>query len=295
MKIVNYLQGNLSRVGVVEDGNLVDLSEPFSRYGLRVDSLDSMLELGLFDKIDDALRESSISIKLSKVKLLPPVIHPEKIMLAAVNYYSHEREQGASRPGLPYLFTKFRNALTGPYDDLLLPVASEKMDYEGELAVIIGKKGKYIKKTEAMDHVLGFTVADDVSFRDLQFPSGWPNVLNPYGQNWVKGKSLDYAFPLGPWVITADEIDDPYSLNIRTTVNGEVKQDGNTSDIIFSIEELIEYASNGITLMPGDVISTGTPHGVAAFNQERFLSEGDIVEVTVSKVGYIRNRVKKEQ
>lgn len=294
MKIVNYLQGGMSRVGVINDGNLVDLSEPFSRYGLRVDSLDSMFELGLFDKIDDALRESSISIKFSKVKLLPPVIRPEKIMLAAVNYYSHEREQGVSRPELPYLFTKFRNALTGPYDDLLLPLASEKMDYEGELAVIIGKKGKYIKKTEAMEHVLGFAVADDVSFRDLQFPPGWPNVLNPYGQNWIRGKSLDYAFPLGPWVITADEIDDPYSLNIRTTVNGEVKQDGNTSDMIFSIEELIEYASNGMTLIPGDVISTGTPHGVAAFNQKRFLNEGDIVEVTVSRVGYIRNRVKKE-
>jgi 2-keto-4-pentenoate hydratase/2-oxohepta-3-ene-1,7-dioic acid hydratase in catechol pathway len=294
MKIVNYLQGGMSKVGVIKDENLVDLSEPFSRYGLRVDSLDSMLELGLFDKIDDALRESSISIKLSKVKLLPPVIRPEKIMLAAVNYYSHDREQGVSRPELPYLFAKFRNALTGPYDDLLLPVASKKMDYEGELAVIIGKKGKYIKKTEAMEHVLGFAVADDVSFRDLQFPPGWPNVLNPYGQNWIKGKSLDYALPLGPWVVTKDEIDDPYSLNIRTTVNGEVKQDGNTSDMIFSIEELIEYASNGMTLMPGDVISTGTPYGVAAFNQKRFLSEGDIVEVTVSKVGYIRNRVKKE-
>ncbi len=249
MKIVNYLQGNLSRVGVVEDGNLVDLSEPFSRYGLRVDSLDSMLELGLFDKIDDALSEAMhYANKINKN-----------------SQYSVRVAVGAA--------------------------GEETCGF----AVIIGKKGKYIKKTEAMDHVLGFTVADDVSFRDLQFPSGWPNVLNPYGQNWVKGKSLDYAFPLGPWVITADEIDDPYSLNIRTTVNGEVKQDGNTSDMIFSIEELIEYASNGITLMPGDVISTGTPHGVAAFNQERFLSEGDIVEVTVSKVGYIRNRVKKEQ
>jgi len=294
MKIANYLHGGMSRVGIVNDGNIVDLSEPFSRYGLRVDSLDSMLELDLFDKMDDVLKESSISYKLSEVKLLPPVIRPEKIMLAAVNYYSHEREQGASRPELPYLFTKFRNALVGPYDDILLPAVSEKMDYEGELAVIIGKKGKYIKKTAAMNYVLGFAVADDVSFRDLQFPTGWPNILNPYGQNWIRGKSLDHAFPLGPWVVTADEIDDPYSLNIRTSVNGEIRQDGRTSDMIFGVEELIEYASNGITLMPGDVISTGTPQGVAAFNEKRFLGEGDIVEVTVSRIGYIRNRVKKE-
>jgi len=294
MKIANYLHGGMSRVGIVNDGNIVDLSEPFSRYGLRVDSLDSMLELDLFDKMDDVLKESSISYKLSEVKLLPPVIRPEKIMLAAVNYYSHEREQGASRPELPYLFTKFRNALVGPYDDILLPAVSEKMDYEGELAVIIGKKGKYIKKTAAMNYVLGFAVADDVSFRDLQFPTGWPNILNPYGQNWIRGKSLDHAFPLGPWVVTADEIDDPYSLNIRTSVNGEIRQDGRTSDMIFGVEELIEYASNGITLMPGDVISTGTPQGVAAFNKKRFLGEGDIVEVTVSRIGYIRNRVKKE-
>jgi 2-keto-4-pentenoate hydratase/2-oxohepta-3-ene-1,7-dioic acid hydratase in catechol pathway len=294
MKIANYLHGGMSRVGIVNDGNIVDLSEPFSRYGLRVDSLDSMLELDLFDKMDDVLKESSISYKLSEVKLLSPVIRPEKIMLAAVNYYSHEREQGASRPELPYLFTKFRNALVGPYDDILLPAVSEKMDYEGELAVIIGKKGKYIKKTAAMNYVLGFAVADDVSFRDLQFPTGWPNILNPYGQNWIRGKSLDHAFPLGPWVVTADEIDDPYSLNIRTSVNGEIRQDGRTSDMIFGVEELIEYASNGITLMPGDVISTGTPQGVAAFNKKRFLGEGDIVEVTVSRIGYIRNRVKKE-
>jgi 2-keto-4-pentenoate hydratase/2-oxohepta-3-ene-1,7-dioic acid hydratase in catechol pathway len=294
MKIANYLHGGMSRVGIVNDGNIVDLSEPFSRYGLRVDSLDSMLELDLFDKMDDVLKESSISYKLSEVKLLSPVIRPEKIMLAAVNYYSHEREQGASRPELPYLFTKFRNALVGPYDDILLPAVSEKMDYEGELAVIIGKKGKYIKKTAAMNYVLGFAVADDVSFRDLQFPTGWPNILNPYGQNWIRGKSLDHAFPLGPWVVTADEIDDPYSLNIRTSVNGEIRQDGRTSDMIFGVEELIEYASNGITLMPGDVISTGTPQGVAAFNEKRFLGEGDIVEVTVSRIGYIRNRVKKE-
>lgn len=294
MKIANYLHGGMSRVGIVNDGNIIDLSEPFSRYGLRVDSLDSMLELDLFDKMDDVLKESSISYKLSEVKLLSPVIRPEKIMLAAVNYYSHEREQGASRPELPYLFTKFRNALVGPYDDILLPAVSEKMDYEGELAVIIGKKGKYIKKTAAMNYVLGFAVADDVSFRDLQFPTGWPNILNPYGQNWIRGKSLDHAFPLGPWVVTADEIDDPYSLNIRTSVNGEIRQDGRTSDMIFGVEELIEYASNGITLMPGDVISTGTPQGVAAFNKKRFLGEGDIVEVTVSRIGYIRNRVKKE-
>ncbi|MGC8661850.1 MAG: fumarylacetoacetate hydrolase family protein [Nitrososphaeria archaeon] len=295
MKIVNYVHGGMNRVGVLRNGMIADLSEPFSRYGLRADSLDLLLEMNIVDRLDEALSESSISVKLSEVVLLPPVIRPEKIMLAAVNYYSHEKEQGASRPEMPYLFTKFRNALIGPYDDVLLPNMSSKMDYEGELAVIIGKKGKYIKKTEAMEHVLGFAAADDISFRDLQFPPGWPAASNPYGQNWLRGKSLDQAFPLGPSVVTVDEITDPRSLSIRTTVNGELRQDGSTSDMIFGIDELIEYASSGITLMPGDVISTGTPQGVAAFSHKTFLKDGDVVEVTISKIGYIRNRVKREQ
>ncbi|MCL4343659.1 MAG: fumarylacetoacetate hydrolase family protein [Nitrososphaerota archaeon] len=295
MKIINYLQGGMKRIGVLRDGAIADLSEPFSRYGLRVDSLDSLLEMNLLDRLDGALSESSTSLKLSETTLLPPIQRPEKIMLAAVNYYSHEREQGVNRPEMPYLFTKFRNALAGPYDDVLLPKASSKMDYEGELAVIIGKKGKYIKKTNALEHVLGFAVANDISFRDLQFPLGWPSVTNPYGQNWLRGKSLDSAFPLGPYAVTIDEIGDPHSLGIRTTVNGELRQDGSTSDMIFGVDELIEYASNGITLLPGDVISTGTPQGVAAFSQKTFLKDGDVVEVTVSRVGYIRNRVKREQ
>ncbi len=295
MKIANYLYRGMKRVGVLRDGIIADLSESFSRYGLRVDSQDSLLEMNLLDKLDNALSESSISLKLSEVTLLPPILRPEKIMLAAVNYYSHEREQGVSRPEMPYLFTKFRNALVGPYDDVLLPHISNKMDYEGELAVIIGRKGKYIKKTEAMKHILGYAVANDISFRDLQFPLGWPAVTNAYGQNWLKGKSLDRAFPLGPYLVTADEIDDTHSLSIRTTLNGELRQDGSTSDMIFGIDELIEYASDGITLMPGDVISTGTPQGVAAFTNKTFLKVGDVVEVTISKVGYIRNRVKMEQ
>ncbi|MEM0123703.1 MAG: fumarylacetoacetate hydrolase family protein [Conexivisphaerales archaeon] len=295
MKIINYLHRGIKRVGILRNDVIADLSETFSRYGLRVNSLDYLLKMNLIDRLDKAISETSTSFKLSEVVVLPPILQPEKIMLAAVNYHSHEMEQGASRPEMPYLFTKFRNALTGPYDDILLPSLSNKMDYEGELAVIIGKKGKFIKKSDAMNYVLGFATADDISFRDLQFPPGWPTNPNPYGQNWLRGKSLDSAFPLGPYAVTSDEIGDPRSLNIRTTVNGELRQDGNTSDMIFGIDELIEYASNGITLVPGDVISTGTPGGVAVFSNRAYLKEGDIVEVTVSKVGYIRNRVKREQ
>jgi len=295
MKIVNYEYNGMKRVGIVKNDLIFDLSEPFSRYGLRVDSLDSLLEMNLLDKLDDALSESSITLKLLGVKLLPPVLRPEKIMLAAINYYSHEREGGVSRPESPYLFSKFRNSLAGPYDDVLLPKISSKMDYEGELAVIIGKRGKYISKSEAMNYVLGYAVANDISFRDLQFPPGWPSAANAYGQNWLKGKSLDRAFPLGPYIVTQDEIDDVRSLTIRTTVNGEIRQDGKTSDMIFGIEELIEYASNGITLMPGDIISTGTPQGVAVFSNRAFLNDGDVVEVTISDIGYIRNSVVMER
>ncbi|HUI01792.1 MAG TPA: fumarylacetoacetate hydrolase family protein, partial [Nitrososphaerales archaeon] len=195
----------------------------------------------------------------------------------------------------PYFFTKFRSALLGPGDQILLPRVSTKVDWEVELAVIIGKGGKYISRDRALDHVAGYTVANDISFRDLQYPPGWPEKLNPLGMNWVKGKALDSSLPLGPWLVTKDEIPDPQNLGLHLRVNGETKQDSSTSDMVFDVATLIEYASAGITLKPGDVISTGTPLGVALWGDRRFLADGDLVEAEVEGIGVLRNPVKREK
>jgi 2-keto-4-pentenoate hydratase/2-oxohepta-3-ene-1,7-dioic acid hydratase in catechol pathway len=145
-----------------------------------------------------------------------------------------------------------------------------------------------------MDYVVGYTVSNDVSYRDLQFPAGWPEKLNRLGQNWVEGKGLDNAFPMGPWLVTTDEIPDPYDLRLSLSVNGERKQDSSTGDMIFKIDSVIEHVSAGITLRAGDVISTGTAPGVAAFTDQKFLKDGDVVEARIDRIGTLRNPVRSE-
>lgn len=290
-----FYRNGTKRVGAVEGDHVYDISETLLRSGIQVRSVDGLLrEVGL-DGLEQLVRESHSVGRVDQVRPERPVDDPEKILLAAVNYRSHEKEQGAARPERPYLFCKFRSSLVGPYDDVIMPRVSRAVDYEGELAVVIGRKGKYIEPGKALEHVAGFMVANDVSFRDLQFPPGWPEKLNPYGQNWVMGKALDTAMPTGPWLVTRDEVSDIYGLRIRTRVNGELRQDGTTSDMIFKVEELVSHASQGITLAPGDIISTGTPQGVAAFTTKRYLSPGDLVEVEIPGIGRISNRFVQEE
>jgi 2-keto-4-pentenoate hydratase/2-oxohepta-3-ene-1,7-dioic acid hydratase in catechol pathway len=238
--------------------------------------------------------ETNSGIPVSSVKLLSPVLKPEKILLVARNYLSHNLEQNAKPPPEPYFFTKFRNALIGNGEAILIPRISTKADWEGELAVIIGKAGKNIPRMEAMEYVAGYSVANDVSFRDLQFSTRSDNAAVALGSNWVKGKGLDSSFPLGPWLVTRDEIADPHNLDISLSVNANVKQHSNTGDMMFKIDSLIEYVSAGMTLRPGDVISTGTPEGVAVFSGEPFLKDGDVVEVTIGEIGTLRNPVRSE-
>ncbi len=216
-----------------------------------------------------------------------PAVFPNKIFLPAVNFKSHSKESSMEPPKHPYFFMKGSNSVTAHEDTIIIPKGVKNVDYEGEIGIIIGKKGKYIKKENAMDYVLGFTIVNDVSFRDYQFPE-----IHPYGLNWVMGKSLDSGLPIGPWIVTKDEVSFP--LEIITRVNGKVVQRGSTEDMIFPIEELISYLSNGITLEPGDVITTGTPAGVAEFGNKEYLKPGDIVEVEVPKIGILRNVVKND-
>ncbi|HYS00714.1 MAG TPA: fumarylacetoacetate hydrolase family protein, partial [Candidatus Eisenbacteria bacterium] len=184
----------------------------------------------------------------------------------------------------PTVFTKAQTSITGPYDDIAIdPAISEKIDWEVELGVVIGMAGINIKPENAMNHVFGYTVVNDVSARDIQ--NGW-------GGQFFKGKSLDRSSPIGPWIVTADEIGDPKQLRLSLKVNGVVKQDGNTRDMIYPVAELIAWLSIGMTLLPGTVIATGTPDGVGfARTPPEFLKAGDVMETEVERVGLLRNRM----
>lgn len=216
------------------------------------------------------------------VRFAPPVLNPGKIICLGKNYKAHAQETGADIPTAPIIFTRFASTLSGPYDPIPIPRASDKVDYEGELAVVIGKRGRYIREEDAFDHVAGYMILNDVSVRDYQMKTS----------QWTLGKNFDASAPTGPALVTKDEVPDPGHLDVRTIVSGEVLQESNTSLLIFPIPYLIAYLSEVFTLEPGDVISTGTPEGVGFVRKPpRFLKAGDKVRVEVAGVGYIENPV----
>lgn len=216
----------------------------------------------------------------NEVQWLPPIQYPEKIICLGLNYYDHCEENNVSPPKNPILFAKYRNALTGHKTPILLPESSNQVDYEAELVVVLGKGGKRIPKEKAMEHVLGYTIGNDVSARDCQFPD----------KQWVRGKTFDTFLPLGPFIVSPDEVGDVHNLRIRLELNGQTMQDSSTSKMIFSIPEIISFISRDITLSPGDIICTGTPHGVGYFREPQiFLKEGDTVKIEIEKIGILEN------
>jgi len=209
-----------------------------------------------------------------------PIARPSKIICIGLNYLKHAQEAGMEVPTIPIVFMKSTSSLSGPFDPILIPKNSKKTDWEVELAVIIGKRAKYISRENAMDYVLGYAVHNDVSERDFQ--------LNHGGQ-WVKGKSADSFAPLGPVLVTKDEIPDPHNLRLWLKLNGKMLQDSNTSDLIFDIPTIIEHLSQYMTLLPGDVISTGTPSGVGmGLNPPTYLEKGDVIELGIEGLGKAR-------
>lgn len=213
-----------------------------------------------------------------------PVKRPSKIICIGLNYAAHAKESGAEPPKEPIIFFKATTSLCGPHDNLILPRGSSKTDWEVELAVIIGRKATYVSEEDAMDHVAGYAVHNDYSERSFQLERG--------GQ-WVKGKSADTFAPLGPYLVTADEIADPHQLNLWLKVNDKMMQNGNTSDFIFNIPFLISYLSQFMTLLPGDIISTGTPSGVGlGMSPPTFLKAGDVVELGIEGLGSSKQVVK---
>jgi 2-keto-4-pentenoate hydratase/2-oxohepta-3-ene-1,7-dioic acid hydratase in catechol pathway len=219
---------------------------------------------------------------LSSVKLLAPIANPSKVVAIGLNYMDHVREQGMKPPSLAVMFTKYASAIIGPGDAIRWdPAVTSKVDYEAELGVVIGKRASRVKEEDAYDYIAGYTNCHDVSARDLQMEKG---------DQWIMGKSLDTFCPLGPYLVTKDEIADPHSLSIKCTVNDQTMQDSNTRELIFKIPYLIAYLTRGITLLPGDVITTGTPDGVGVFRKPPvFLKHGDVVTVEVEGLGQLTN------
>lgn len=275
MKLIRFGQYGNEKPGLWKDNRIVDLKKIYP--GIP-DFDEEFFEKGWLEKV----KQVTDAGEKMDVRIGCPVCRPSKIICLGKNYSEHAKEGGFENPERPLLFCKTPNTLNGPYDPIVLPKSSVQVDWEVELAVIIGNKGKRIKKKDAFSHIAGFTILNDVSGRDAQFADS----------QWFRGKSFDSFAPVGPCVVTPDEIDNVQNLRLTTTVNGDVMQDGNTKDMIFDIPTIIEYISEDITLLPGDILSTGTPSGVGIFRDPPVvLKPGDVVECKIEGIGSIKNEV----
>jgi 2-keto-4-pentenoate hydratase/2-oxohepta-3-ene-1,7-dioic acid hydratase in catechol pathway len=220
------------------------------------------------------------SFDLASVKLLAPVPRPPKLICVGLNYRDHAAESRSEIPKVPTIFSKFSNVVIGPGEPIVLPKASRKPDYEAEFAFVIGRGGRHIPAARALEHVLGYTIVNDVSARDFQTAT----------TQWLMGKTFDTFAPMGPWIVTKDEIADPHALDISLEIGGETLQSSNTREMVFRLPELIEYVSTAVTLEPGDVFATGTPAGVGFGRKPpRWLKPGEEVIVRIAGIGELRN------
>jgi 2-keto-4-pentenoate hydratase/2-oxohepta-3-ene-1,7-dioic acid hydratase in catechol pathway len=279
MRLIRFGEAGRERPGVLDpDGRRLDVSVFGKDWNERFFASDgpARLEAWLANHADECPTVDE------SVRLGPCVARPSKIICIGLNYAGHVKETGAAMPTEPVVFFKAITALCGPDDDLVIPPGSEKTDWEVELAVVVGREARYVSEAEAMDHVAGYALHNDYSERAWQIERG--------GQ-WVKGKSFDTFAPVGPFLATPDEIPDPHGLRLWLKVNGEMLQESNTSDMIFRVPALVSYLSQFMTLLPGDVISTGTPSGVGlGFKPPRYLKPGDVVELGIDGLGTSRQR-----
>ena len=279
MKLIRFGDLNYEKPGILtDDGRRFDVSDFLSEYDENFfgrDGIEKLKEWFLKNK-------NSCQEVESNVRWGSPLSRPSKIVCVGLNYTKHAKESGMEAPKEPVLFFKSSSAIVGPYDPIIIPKGSEKTDWEVELAVVIGKEASYISKSEALSHIAGYVLHNDVSERTFQ--------LERSGQ-WVKGKSCDTFAPLGPFIATKDEIKDPNNLGLWLKLNGQLMQKSNTSDFIFNIQEVVSYISQFMTLLPGDLISTGTPSGVGlGLSPPRYLNEGDEVELGVDGLGISKQK-----
>ena len=264
MRIVSYRRddgqvrfGFVDRTSVIDAGTDLDALHPGSARGTVVGSVE-------------------------EIALLAPIPKPGKVICVGRNYAEHAAETGSDVPDRPELFAKFANAIVGPNDDVVHPPITEALDYEAELVAVIGRRASQISEARALDFVLGYTCGNDISARDLQFGD----------TQWLRGKSLDTFAPMGPWIVTADEVPDPQSLAIRCTVNEETRQDDTTANMVFSVAQIIAFVTEAITLEPGDVIFTGTPPGVGfGMDPKQYLAVGDHVRVEIDGIGTLEHHI----
>ena len=282
MKFLVYSQnGGTPQPGVLIGGQVVSIA------GAGFKDLLSVIQGGAAARaaVDAHLDRNHTGIPLGDVRLHAPLPNPPKLFMVGLNYRDHAIESNMAIPTVPAVFSKFNSSIIGPGDKIVLPKATQQPDYECEFAFIIGKSGKHISRDNWKDHVFGYTAINDVSARDMQLATS----------QWLMGKTCDTFCPMGPWIVTADEIADPHNLQIKTTINGEVLQNSNTKELIFNVPELIEFMSRAMTFEAGDVISTGTPPGVGfARKPPRYLREGDDCVVSVEGIGDLRNPVVNE-
>jgi len=279
MKLASYKTNDgTASCGVVIGQSIYDAGSSLGRSGLDMRSLlagDALAELS-------AAGTKGAAIPLDSVTLLPPVPNPDKIICIGLNYMSHIKETGRDKPQWPSIFTRYPSSVVGHGQNLVRPKASDWLDFEGELAVIIGKPGRNISAPDAFEHVAGYTCFNDGSIRDFQRHTT---------QFWA-GKNFDRTGAMGPWLVTSDEMQDLGPQQLTTRLNGEVMQSTSISDLAFSIPELIAYLSTVTELLPGDVIATGTPSGVGLFREPKlFMKPGDRIEIEISGIGVLTNLV----
>lgn len=281
MKLIRFGEAGAERPGVIINENRYDVSEYIKEYDEEFfggDGIEGLKEW--VSRNHDRLKPVSDDVRLG-----PPMARPSKLICIGLNYVDHAKETGATPPQEPILFFKSTSAIVGPNDDLVIPKGSKKTDWEVELAVVIGKKASYIDEEEARAHIAGYCLHNDYSERAFQLERG--------GQ-WVKGKSCDTFAPLGPHITLRDDVENVDNLRLWLTVNGKTVQDGNTSNLIFKIPFLVHYISQFMTLLPGDVISTGTPHGVGMGMKPEavYIKPGDVMELGIDGMGTSRQVAK---
>jgi 2-keto-4-pentenoate hydratase/2-oxohepta-3-ene-1,7-dioic acid hydratase in catechol pathway len=301
MKLLTFLENGMQQLGVKTDSGVLPIMKALQTVPSKDNvptTVHEVIEGGksalsaiqhYVDEVLAAGEGSRMLLDEEKLTFEPCVPSPNKIICVGLNYRKHAEETNAPIPQYPILFNKFNNTLTGNGHDVPLPVkVTSKVDYEAELVIVIGKEAKYVSKENALDYVFGYCNVNDLSARDLQMRT----------HQWLLGKSCDGFSPLGPYLVTAEEVGNPNDLSIRCIVNGEVRQNSNTSDMIFHCDEIVSYISQHMTLVPGDLILTGTPEGVVlGYPEEKqvYLQDGDVVTIEIEKLGALTNRMVNEQ
>jgi 2-keto-4-pentenoate hydratase/2-oxohepta-3-ene-1,7-dioic acid hydratase in catechol pathway len=286
MKIARILDSKVKEsYGIIsEDGRRVVIrTEIQQQTGIPVPpNIKDFMFGGWLDEVKKHKERLKYNHKMDPAELLVPLPNPPKIICLAFNYYDHARDAGLAPSDEPVIFMKPRTALNEPFKDVVCPSFVTRLDYEAELAVILGRRTKKVAEEKASDSIFGYMIMHDVSARDIQFKD----------KQFTRGKGIDTFAPCGPWITTKDEVPDPQNLKITTRVNGEVRQDSSSANMVIPIHRIISTLSATMTLEPGDIISTGTPAGVAmSMKEPKYLKNGDIVEITIEKLGTIKNRI----